>query len=245
MFHSQSCVPPMSSHKMFPSLCLYPRQQHWELLSRDQFPPVLPSWQHANVPAHFPGPGLAMGLWAARAGLGAALTGPQDPAQRLLCSCGHREALAGREGTGSTADFLVKDNKSSEWGSHTSLFAWIMISTITINPFFQLSPVEQPEWTSRKRFPAAGALCGALAAGLGWTHQLPVLMEAAESLAQAAKPAQEVTGTQKVSEPKPPAGQHVSVTTAVSPCPSTKGDSEDTGPNLAAQAVFIWQFSIN
>lgn len=29
----------------------------------------------------------------------------------------------------------------------------------------------------------------------------------------------------------------VSVTTAVSPCPFTKGDSEDTGPNLAAQAA--------
>lgn len=145
MFHSQSCIQPASSCKTFPSLCLYPRQQHWELLSRDQFPPVLPTCQHANIPAHFPGPGIGTGQRAASAGLGAAARRPQDPAQRLPCSCGHREGLAGREGTGSTAHFLVKDNKSSEWGSHTSLFARIMISTITINPFFQLSPVEQPE----------------------------------------------------------------------------------------------------
>lgn len=46
-------------------------------------------------------------------------------------------------------------------------------------------------------------------AGLGWAHQMPVLMGAAECLAQAAKPAQEVNDAQQVPESKSPAGQHV------------------------------------
>lgn len=140
MFRSQTCIQPVSSCKMCPSLCLYPRWQHWELLSSDQFPAALRTCQHANVLSHFPGPGRELQVpgW----GQQSVATGSSAVAAPLLWA----QVLAGQEGTGSMADFLVKDNKSREWGPHTSLFARIMIST-TINPFFQPTPVEQPEWT--------------------------------------------------------------------------------------------------
>lgn len=151
MFNADRCVQPASICKIFPSLCLYPERQQWELLSWDQFPPVPPACQHANVQSRFPGPGGRGGVCqrATSAGLRSA---PGRPRRIRPGGCsapvGVGRFRLGRREPAPWLTSLWRAIKSSEQGDHASLLAPVMISTITTNPFFQAGPVA---WSNHSR----------------------------------------------------------------------------------------------
>lgn len=151
MFNADRCVQPASICKIFPSLCLYPERQQWELLSWDQFPPVPPACQHANVQSHFPGPGGRGGVCqrATSAGLRSV---PGRPRRIRPGGCsapvGAGRFRLGRRELAPWLTSLWRAIKSSEQGDHASLLAPVMISTITTNPFFQAGPVA---WSNHSR----------------------------------------------------------------------------------------------